>query len=182
VYDGGTLSFHTAKNYAGPDLQVKISNDYNGGGDPYSANWTPLTFNPSPGSWEWTPSGDIDISSFAGTDVYIAFQYTSNSTESATWEVDDILVTATQPVTVNELPEEPSIKVFPLPASDIMNIHSNIEQGQFMLSDLTGRVLINGDLSKEISLNVSELNDGLYILTIQDELNRFNKSFKVVIK
>ena len=85
------LSFRTAKNYTGPDLQVKISTNYVGG-NPASATWTALTATVSPGSWAMTNSGNIDLSTYSGV-AYIAFQYTSTSTESSTWELDDVAVT-----------------------------------------------------------------------------------------
>ncbi|MBN1339111.1 MAG: choice-of-anchor J domain-containing protein [Bacteroidales bacterium] len=92
-YDNEILNFQNAKNYSGPDLKLKISTDYDGGGDPNSATWTDLTFTMSGGTWQWQYSGDIDLSGFSGTEVYVAFYYTSNTSESATWEVDDIVVT-----------------------------------------------------------------------------------------
>ncbi len=93
AYTNEVLTFYNAMNYTGPDMEVKISTDYDGGGDPYSATWTTLSYALSPGSWQWTLSGNIDLSTYSGTAVYLAFQYTSTSSESATWEVDDILIT-----------------------------------------------------------------------------------------
>ena len=102
-YDNETLVFYNAKNYDGPDMECKISTDYNGGGDPYSATWTTLSYIMTPGSWEWTFSGEIDISGFNGSAVYVAFQYTSTSSEAATWEVDDISITGEEDIII--LPE-----------------------------------------------------------------------------
>lgn len=36
-YTNESFSFYSTMNYTGPDLEVKISVDYDGGGDPYSA-------------------------------------------------------------------------------------------------------------------------------------------------
>jgi hypothetical protein len=102
-YDNEILEFFTAKNYTGSDLECKISTDYDGGGDPYSATWSSLNFTPSPGSWAWTSSGLIDISSYNGT-VYVAFQYISNTTAAATWEVDDIVITGEEGTTIDPEP------------------------------------------------------------------------------
>ncbi len=41
-YINEVLTFQNAKNYTGNDLEVKISIDYDGGGNPYSGTWTTL--------------------------------------------------------------------------------------------------------------------------------------------
>ena len=91
---GVTLSFTTAKNYNGPDLQVKYSTDYNGSGSPVSATWTDITsnFSFSSGSWSWTESGDVVIA--GATPLYFAWVYTSEESSAAAWELDNILVSA----------------------------------------------------------------------------------------
>jgi hypothetical protein len=88
------LSIETAKNYNGNALQVKISTDYDGSGDPESFTWTDLEVMLSPGgnNWEWVPSGKVDISAFIGANVHIAFRYTSTNSACATWELDNIEV------------------------------------------------------------------------------------------
>jgi hypothetical protein len=88
------LSIETAKNYNGNALQVKISTDYDGSGDPESFTWTDLEVMLSPGgnNWEWVPSGKVDISAFIGANVHIAFRYTSTNSACATWELDNIKV------------------------------------------------------------------------------------------
>ena len=93
-FTGGILSFQTAKNYAGPDLEVLISTDYDGASDPNEFTWSPLAATLSSGGWAWTPSGNVDISMYTGSSIFVAFKFTSTDTESATWEVDDILITA----------------------------------------------------------------------------------------
>ncbi|MEI7981227.1 MAG: lamin tail domain-containing protein, partial [Bacteroidota bacterium] len=92
LYTGTLLSFQTAKNYTGPALETLVSLDYDGTGNPNNFTWTPLTSALSPGGWIWTFSGNLDLSAFPGSNVHIAFKYTSTDTESATWELDDILI------------------------------------------------------------------------------------------
>ncbi|HWR94518.1 MAG TPA: DUF5689 domain-containing protein [Flavobacterium sp.] len=89
-----TLTFDTATKFSGNPLEILISSDYSGSGNPTSATWTPFTatLSPSTGSYIWTNSGKIDISTFAGKNIYIAFKYTSTSSASATWEVDNVKV------------------------------------------------------------------------------------------
>lgn len=91
AYSNPVLTFSTAKNYTGPDLEVFFSNNYNGT-NPSAATWQPLTCALSTGSWTWVESGDIDLSAFSGNECYIGFKYTSTDSEAAGWEVDDILL------------------------------------------------------------------------------------------
>ena len=94
-----TLSFDTATKFSGNPLSILISRNYNGLGNPSSATWTTITgtLSPSTGNYVWTGSGPIDISSFTGSGnsaVYLAFKYTSTTSASATWEVDNVKITA----------------------------------------------------------------------------------------
>jgi len=91
-YDEVVLTFNNAVGYTGPTLELKVSTDYDGGGNPNSANWTTLSYNTSPGFFEWVESGEIDLSAYNSSDVYISFYYTSNNSEAPAWEVDEILI------------------------------------------------------------------------------------------
>lgn len=104
AYAASSLSFWTAKNYSGNPLQIFISQDYDGTGDPNDFNWTELQGVLSPGSWAWTASGDIDISGFLAPSVYVGFKYTSTATESSTWELDNFVVTGDNGGVVNPEP------------------------------------------------------------------------------
>ena len=90
-YSDVVLTFLTAMNYTGPDIEVFFSNDYDGT-DPNAANWEPLTCELSSGGWAWTESGEISLDEFSGNNCYIAFKYICTESEAAAWEVDDILL------------------------------------------------------------------------------------------
>lgn len=87
-----SLSFQTAvSSHSGNILEVKISNNYSGG-NPNDDTWTNISATLSSANYDWTDSGSIDISSFAGGNVFIAFKYTSTSSASKTWEVDNVKI------------------------------------------------------------------------------------------
>lgn len=93
-----TLSFINAYNYTGDALELKISTDYDGSSDPTAqGNWTSLTGSAtwSSGGFAWSNSGNIDLSSYMVSGVYIAFVYTGSGTDGSTWEIDDILINET---------------------------------------------------------------------------------------
>ncbi len=90
-YSDVVLTFRTAMNYTGPDLEVFFSNNYDGQ-NPAAATWSPLTCTLSTGNWTWIESGDISLDDFTGSNCYIGFKYTCTDTEAAGWEVDDIML------------------------------------------------------------------------------------------
>ena len=87
-----SFGFETAKNYTGNDLEVYLSSDYSGSGDPNNVSWKKINPPLSSGSWAWTPSGSIDLSDYLGETLYFAFKFTSTNSASATWEVDNVKV------------------------------------------------------------------------------------------
>ncbi|MBS1564213.1 MAG: Ig-like domain-containing protein, partial [Bacteroidetes bacterium] len=85
------LSFYSRNAFAGDQLQLKISTDYTGSGNPELATWTDLNGKfPSSGSDVWKLSGGINLSSYKQSSVYIAFVYTSTNQDGARWTLDDI--------------------------------------------------------------------------------------------
>lgn len=72
-------------------LQIMISNNYDGVSAPSSATWTDITssFLLSSGSWNWTNSGNYNLSAYKSTGAYIAFKYTGTSATQDTWEIDN---------------------------------------------------------------------------------------------
>ena len=97
-YENVLFSFESLTAFrTGDALSVYISEDYSGDGDPANASWTelPAEFDPHTGSGygNWTPSGDIDLSEYTGS-VYIGFEYESDDDNKGTWQITNILVTA----------------------------------------------------------------------------------------
>ena len=90
------LSFESSKQFDGPDIEVLVSTDYDGSGDPESATWTRLEPDLSEGNEDVVFSGELDLSEFTDEEnVYIAFHYTSTGTENGqapVWQVGDIKV------------------------------------------------------------------------------------------
>lgn len=103
-FEGETLTFRNAKNFddGGLDhpLQVLVSTDYDGSGNPENFTWTDVTDrveNFSEGGYNYVSSGEIDLSDsdFQADEVYVAFQYQSSGTgggSSEEQQVDDIRI------------------------------------------------------------------------------------------
>ena len=72
-----------------------------------------------------------------------------------------------------------SVKLFPNPASDILNITSNVEQfNAVSIVDLNGRLIKSFEVnSNEVNANIQDLKPGLYIVNISNDENTVSKKF-----
>lgn len=91
------FTFENACNYTGDILYAYFSDDYDGTSDPnVSGTWQALPVTLSGGSWSWTNSGNIDLSTyFLSQDLshaYVAVKYIGTSSNGKTWEIDNITV------------------------------------------------------------------------------------------
>ncbi|KAF2510529.1 hypothetical protein E0W72_08630, partial [Flavobacterium arcticum] len=90
---GATFSFDSAYNYSGPDIEVYYTTNYTG--NVTTTSWQLLSpVLSSSGGYSWVNSGDLDVSEAVGSDLVIAFKYTSeNGTNTAkSWNVDNVQV------------------------------------------------------------------------------------------
>ena len=91
-----TLNFQSVVRYSGPSLEVYVSTDYSGGNPSTDGNWQELSviLDTDDSSWSsWTDSGNVDLSSFLGANVFIGFKYISTTSYSASYENENVLVT-----------------------------------------------------------------------------------------
>ncbi|MFY9241532.1 MAG: DUF5689 domain-containing protein [Polaribacter sp.] len=89
--------FETVKRFGGNDLEFFYSKDYTGGDPTVAANGTWVKLSPAldtnVNSWtSWTSSGAVDISAAAGGNVFVAFKYTSTTSDAATFQIDNLKV------------------------------------------------------------------------------------------
>jgi len=86
------LNFDNAYGYSGDSLELLVSVDYPGTGDPNGYTWTALSATWSGGGFDFVNSGDIDLSEFMGTNVHIAFKYIGTDGSGRTWAIDNIVI------------------------------------------------------------------------------------------
>lgn len=182
-YHNEILTFATAANYTGPVLQVKVSTDYAGSGNPNQATWVALEPALSPGGWTWTGSGQVDISAYDGNQVYLAFQYTSTTTEASTWEVDDIKVVGEANVGMADPVPAIDMKVYPNPSNGLITL--DLPQGNYeaVLYSLQGNMICRYELSGQThTLNLNFVPKGFYFLHVIDPENGTTVVRKVSIE
>lgn len=167
-YTGEEFSFETSMNYEGPALECYISTDYSSG-DPNTATWQSISFTPSTGSWAWTPSGIINLSSYTGT-AHLAFKFTSTSSISATWEVDNILITGTLSNGVSDQ-NDINFQVYPNPSSGVYQINNSQSSGfEISVYNILGEIVFSSKAeNKSYTLDIQNLDNGMYFLQINSE-------------
>jgi hypothetical protein len=92
------VKFDSADGYDnGATLELFVSTDYTGSATPWTNTWTKLNFTPPPsnttGYSAFISSGQVDLSAYNGSTVYIAWVYKGGvPAKTTTWEVDNVIV------------------------------------------------------------------------------------------
>ena len=176
AFNSITFGFEHARNYASNDgLFIKVSMDYDGTSDPStSGTWADISDSYAwpDNSWDFLDAGTVDITAYKSATTYVAFVFTSNTTESATWEVDNtkvlgVLNTGISNVLVSNL------NIYPNPATTTVKVVSS-QAGRIKISSISGKVIIDTEISTGSNIiNVEALSSGLYIAeTIANEGQR----------
>ncbi|MFF5380412.1 lamin tail domain-containing protein [Pedobacter suwonensis] len=154
------LSFWTRSAFAGDKLQLKISTNYTGSGNPALATWTNLDGKfPETGSDKWTKSDNIDLSAYKATPVYVAIVYNSTTSSASRWTVDDFAVTNSNTPPAVDISTSPSGINFGFQAA---NTTSAANTFGFSAGNLTGDVT----LTAPANFSLSKTSSGTYSNTI----------------
>ncbi|MEZ5195691.1 MAG: choice-of-anchor J domain-containing protein [Bacteroidales bacterium] len=182
-YVNETIEFQNAMNYSGPDLELKISTDYDGGGDPYSATWTTLSYTMSGGGFDFTSSGLVDLSEFNSTSVYIAFHYTSTALQSATWEIDDIEIKGDEDLGFSENDYLSTFaNLYPNPTSGFVTIENTDSYfDQITIQSITGQTIGSYEVKGEVTkFDLSDLQNGIYFVTFLNSIQNQSVTKKLI--
>ena len=170
-----SLEFSTAKKYEGPQLEVKISADYDGQSEPTEAFWIDITdaFDYSPGNYEWVESGAVGLWNifhqygvFDHPDFYVAFVYTSTEDAASSWEIDYVRVFSEGTISVEEH-NRPAISLYPNPAREQVSFMLD-DDAQVSIFDMTGRMVsVTECKAGQAQVGVSELENGVYFINFR---------------
>lgn len=137
------LSLWSRTRYSGPFIQILVSTNYSGSGNPNSATWTPLSvILPTSNSDVWFYSSGVNLSAYKSTPFYLAVKYTSNTSAAAQWKLDNITITEG----ALQLP-----KRFVNAGECAAGYFSAGNTFQFKMDDLTGILLVNAPSPFQIS-------------------------------
>ena len=177
-YTNEMLSFISACNYDGPALELKMSTDYDGSSDPTTqGTWSDITDEASwsEGGFNWVESGDIDLSTVEGTEVYIAFVYYSNPDDgSKTWEVDNIEITGEVDTGFDLEKFSPEVSIYPNPSSGQFTVESDeLNDSKVAVFDMIGARVYETEMNgNTLTMNLSDLNKGVYSVRFITEENK----------
>lgn len=178
------LTFESAMNYTGPDLQLKVSNDYAGSGDPNLATWTDLTFDlPPGGDWDFYASGDVSLAAITGTAVHIGFKYTSTASNSATWELDNVLIEGAV-LSVEEHSFAQEINIYPNPSQGYLNVvNYNQFPVEISIFNSAGQMVMDAYMTQDSQqFNLDGLESGLYLIRFVNPENLNSATQKLIIR
>ncbi len=161
------LSFeHTGKYFTANktvEQSLWVSGDY-AGGNPETATWTQLKISTWPSGLDWTyvGSGPVDLSAFAGqAKLRIAFRYRSSESGAATWQLRNVLVSATcQPNDVEDILFDDAVRVYGV--SGGIRIETKSRDAALRLYDSLGRCLYQEKKFADDFLPVEK--PGLYLV------------------
>ena len=112
-------------------------------------------------------SKSLDVSSFAGETIYVAFRH-FDCTDQDWLSIDDVVVTKSALSTDTFF--KSNFAMYPNPAKNVLNISGNagLSMDSVVITDLNGRIVKQQNLGGVSSseLNVSDLTSGMYLLTI----------------
>ncbi len=87
------LSFNSITKFNGTPLQLKVSTNYPGYGNPNNFTWTNLNGKfPAQNSNVWTLSNNINLSAYKSIATYFAFVYNSEDDDGQRWTLDDVRI------------------------------------------------------------------------------------------
>ncbi len=177
-YEGVTLNFMNATKFNGPAMEVYFSNDYDGQ-DPTAATWQPLSYIASEGNYVWTESGEISLDGFSGSNCYIGFRYISTLEDgAASWEIDDIVLSATSVTGVNEV-EAMNVSLWNHDNEIFVENNTN-HSIQLSVFNVLGQQVLAKTVAAGSIRFTHNLAKGMYIVTLQ--CNDERMSGKIIVR
>lgn len=104
----------------------------------------------------------VDLSSYAGQNIYIAFRH-FNCTDEFVFDLDDITVTNASVATVGIAENESNMVVYPNPATSVLNVEAN-GYDKVEIVNFLGQVVYSANATSNMQINVKSLSNGAYFV------------------
>jgi len=109
----------------------------------------------------WTDQ-TFDISAYDGQLVYIAVQCVSQ--DAFVFMIDNLMVSSTVGIEENEMS---NISIYPNPATNLVNIESDVQINSIQIINYTGQVVYNQQTSgTNVQVNTNDFSAGVYFVNI----------------
>ena len=76
--------------------------------------------------------------------------------------------------------QENIIQIYPNPSNGNIHINLNEEKATLSILNTNGKIVLKKELNQSLTLNLSDLNEGLFLINLNGE--NFNISKKILIK
>jgi len=181
------IKFFSAFGYSGPALKLMISTDYNNQSNPNDAEWTDLTGEviwPSGEPYfEWTGSGEIDLSSFEKEIIRVAFVYFSDNQSAKTWEVDDITVFGEKGNAISKIADPLNFNIYPNPGNGMFYFDVSEQVNRIEIFSPDGKLVYYKTIQDQVfSLNLSYINKGIYLVKLTNDKSGEFGTKKLVVR
>ncbi|HTN46795.1 MAG TPA: choice-of-anchor J domain-containing protein [Flavipsychrobacter sp.] len=169
------FAFRAFKKFAGDDIHVLVSNDYDGSHNPtdQTFSWTDLNVSFTGVDTNFNIFGG-NITPFKATPMHVAFRYTSSTANGAQWKLDDVMISGTASL----IQADKSVLQFAVLGDATpyeLTLGCAFKAGRYDLGiyDLAGRnvysqtLTIVGDTPRQV-ISGFNLSKGMYIIKIAD--------------
>lgn len=120
-------------------------------------------------SEEWKTT-QIDLTAYAGQNIYVAFRYKGNNGHA--WYIDDVSITEYLGV---EDVNAPHIAVYPNPANETICINGLNGETEVNIYNAMGQMVMVVNVNSNDAINISKLPAGIYMARIGEKTLRFTK-------
>ncbi|MDB5251076.1 MAG: C-terminal target protein [Flaviaesturariibacter sp.] len=160
------LSFQERTKFAGPDLQILVSTNYSGTGDPNLATWTTLNaVLPAMNSDAWTLVDNINLGAYKTANTYVAFKYTSSTAAGAArTTLDDINIRSTSTAPAPAISLAPGMLNFDYVAS---GTNSTPKTFTFLTTNTTADVTFTAPANFQLSKDNTTYSNSITYTTAQ---------------
>lgn len=133
---------------------------------------TPAFSNTTSADWE---EHSVDLSSYAGQTIYIAFRH-YNTTNMYWLLIDDLSIA--EGTGINE--NDNNVSLYPNPANNVLNVNANSNINSVEVFNMMGqRVAVIDANDTNVQINTTDLSNGMYMMRINTENGVSNQKFTV---
>ncbi len=152
-------------------LKVFISDNYDGTSNPNNFNWTEVTSQASfsSGDYNIVSSGDIDLTPWQNSSIYVGFKFENSASGSSTWQIDDIKIKGKKITASVTNSKYDKLVIYPNPASSHISFNLDVKVKEANIYDQAGNIVQNiSAISSNSPIELNNLSKGIYVLKIID--------------
>ncbi|XZF13756.1 choice-of-anchor J domain-containing protein [Chitinophagaceae bacterium MMS25-I14] len=172
----GMVRFDEFKKFSGTELKVMVSSNYLGYGDPNAASWTDLNISMSASDTSVWKTYVKNLNSFTSAPFFVAFKYTSTSTDGYDVRVDSVVINSSTSV-INTAKHNLDLTVLGDATTNNINLLFDLKQAglyNLAVTDITGREVyrqtINANAgTQRFAVNGLNLSAGMYIIKLGND-------------